>query len=322
MTLTLRILSEVIDHALDGPPGTPLEKQLICNMAGRWLTSAHEWRWLQGRSREVLLRPVVDIVAGTWAEASLQLTITDPATALANYTFVNGDKFQLTAGTGAQQRDYKLESRISSTVFQLEESIGAAADTQVDIAGSLPNDIIDFPRNIRRIDGYAATNSLINTFNLTHRQRMLQFRTVQPGISTLNFWGLLSWVIDPDGGPPVKRMEVWPQSSGTTTDNKFVLWVTEAWTEITADDQQLTLPTFLESFYLEAVKAHALGQDQEHVAPLVARLGQLKQSDWFMDLKLEDGMDQRDLGPLQGGAYASQRTGSVFQQENRVANPS
>ncbi len=322
MALTLRIIKEVIDHALDGSPGTPLETMRLANYAGRWLTSAHEWRWMQGRSLEVLLRPQVDVVAGTWADGTLQLTITSPATALANYVFVNGDKFEVTAGTGAQQRDYKIESRISDTVFQLEESIGAAADTQIDIAGRMPNDIIDFPRNIRRIHSYAATNSLINTFNLTHRKRMLEFRTVQPGISTLNFWGLLSWVIDPDGGPPVRRMEVWPQNTGTTTDNKFVLWVTEAWTEIIDDDTAITLPEFMEMFYLEVCKAVTAGQDQEHIMKLAQRLEELKQTSLFNDLMMEDGMDQRDLGPLQGGAYQSVRVGSVFMQENRVSNPS
>lgn len=74
------------------------------------------------------------IASATWTEATRTLTKTG---LFAEYVFAAGDKVWISAGTGATVGGYLVASRTSANAIVLQQSIGAAADGQTDIAGIL-----------------------------------------------------------------------------------------------------------------------------------------------------------------------------------------
>lgn len=73
----------------------------------------------------------ISVTGATWHESTLTLEKTN---AFASYTFVEGDKITVTAGTGADLGDYEIDSRTDDDNIVLKTSIGSAADGQTDIA--------------------------------------------------------------------------------------------------------------------------------------------------------------------------------------------
>lgn len=316
MTLTTELCLEIIDHALPGGPSTPLESMGIVNQAGHWLVSVHPWEWLKNRTADLELRPTVTLTGASWTAATKTLTETG---AFAGYSFLAGDQCEL-AGTGITDGLYTIASRTDNDSIVLVEEINAT-DVASGITGTLDNDQVALPGglDLQRIEAYAPSNGLINTFSLTTRQALLDLRTASPGLSTLNFWGLLSWFQEPSG-QPVRRFEFYPpQSSG---GRLLRIWYTAGWVDLTNSDAIVPIPDYMSGIFLEACKAVAWGHDKEDSGLVLNRLDAILATDSFRRVTERDGAGHKDLGPLTGGALA--RTGgisSVFDQERRVSNP-
>lgn len=76
----------------------------------------------------------IPLTGATWTNGTLTLTKTG---AFTNYTFRVGDRIRITGGTGATAGYYIVASRVSADAITLTATIGAGADGQTNIAGSL-----------------------------------------------------------------------------------------------------------------------------------------------------------------------------------------
>lgn len=76
----------------------------------------------------------ITVTGATYTHATKTIAKTG---AFTNYTYRKGDRWQQTAGTGDTPGDYLVASKVDSDSITLATSIGAGADGQTDIGGTL-----------------------------------------------------------------------------------------------------------------------------------------------------------------------------------------
>lgn len=316
-------LFEFIRHHLHGEPGTPIQPMDMVNYAGQLLVSGHDWYWLNGQEITLVLRSRITMEDASWTEATLTLTSTG---SFASYNFLEGDTIEITDGpSGVILKTLRVASRVDDDNITLAETISTSGDLAGGIQCEMLNSLVEFPGdfdNLQRITGYAAKNSLVNTMSLTTQNTLLELKTVTPGVSTLNFWGLVVWIDDPNGGPLLPRLSFWPDGGSTPDEEKFVVFLRGGWTKITTDTDCISLPEWLEPLYLEVLKVVASGYEEEQEEPMYVRFEQLRRSLMWRDAMLRDGTSQIDRGVMMGGATEATRRVTLFDQERLVAGPS
>jgi hypothetical protein len=322
MTLQVQKCIEVITHALPGEPASPVEAMEMVNQAGHWLVSIHPWEWLKGRTVDLDLRAQLSFTGASWTAATRTINSTG---SFASYSFLSGDSIEVTAGTGVVVGNYEIESRTDDDNIVLATSILATDIADASVGGTIDNDQVSLPSDFdfQRIEAYAASNGLVNTMNMTSRQRLLDLRAANPSVSTLSFWTVTSWVLDSTtsgGAAPVQRLEFWPP---VTSDRRALrIWYTAGWRNATMDSDIVGVPNFMELFFLECVKAVAKGHEKEMEGDMASRLERLLVSPWLLQLKLRDGMSVRDRGEMQNGSMETGRVHiSHFDNERTVLNP-
>lgn len=102
--------------------------------ANRFPTNGEGGATATATSSELAANKPLTITAATWTEATRTLTKTG---LFAEYAFAAGDRVYISGGTGATAGTYLVESRTSANAIVLQTSIGAAANGQTDIAGTL-----------------------------------------------------------------------------------------------------------------------------------------------------------------------------------------
>jgi len=285
-------------------------------------------------STDITMRLIPDRVAATqlatyfWgAQLEIGSTVTAYSPSFTDYEFLAGDQIEITGGTGITTGFYEVASKTDNSRIVLKESPITTDVTDNTIAGTLANEHVGLPTDFdfQRIEAFAATNGLTNTFNLTSRQFLLDLRTSRPSISTLNFWGAVGYFLDnkAGGAEAVPRLEFWPPVQSKRRALRIVY--TAGWRTLTADSDILQLPSggWMDLFFLEVVKAVARGYEKDHEGvSMMDQLSALRRSDAFHDLKVRDGMSQRTRGPIVNGALEMQgRISSHFDQERSVAGP-
>lgn len=295
--LTARLLEGIIRYDIGAHPGTPIEWLEMVNMAGQRFVALNAWKWLEGRQLVLRTRPQIAIEGATWTEATLRLT---KVGAFASYEFLSADTFQLTDGTGATVGTYEIVAKFSDDALTLRTSIGAAANGQTNIDGTMRNDQVEIDPDFdfQAITAYALTNGLVGSFELTGTQGMLDLRT-WPGLSsTISFWAVLNWVrgLPGSGGQPVPRLDLWPAAPDAT--EQIVLFYRAGWREVTTDTEVLSLPNWLNGLFIEVLRCVVSGFEDPEEGSVAARLTELKASTDYIDAVTRDAMAQPTIGPM------------------------
>lgn len=92
-------------------------------------TSGGKWATCTGSGANTIA-----LTGATWTNGTLTLTKTG---AFTNYVYKSGDRIRITGGTGATAGFYVVAGRTSADAITLTTTIGAGADGQTNIAGSL-----------------------------------------------------------------------------------------------------------------------------------------------------------------------------------------
>lgn len=306
--LSIRRLRDIAKYELGAAPGGPLEHFELINLAGRHLVSMFPWKWLEGREVRLRPRPEITLEGATWTEATLRITKTG---AFASYTFVDGDTFSCTDGTGATTGTYEVVAKVDSDSITLKTSIGAAANGQTDIDGSLKNDHITLPTDldIQQILAYSMTNGLLGMVEFTDEQTMLNLRNWPGGGRSTGFWALVRWVRTASNVRAVPHVELWPPSS--SSEEELVIFYRGGWIEVADDDDDLSLPQagWLDALFIEVFKAVVMGHEESEgggVARRLAGMSIVGQDGRFVDPIMRnaserDALFQPDHGPLENG---------------------
>lgn len=305
--LTTRLLAEVIRFEVGTSPGTPIETRELVNSAGEHLVAMFPWRWLEGRQLILRPRPTIAIEGATWTEGTKTLT---QVGAFTNYSFLSRDTVDLTTVPLGTTGTYEVASRTSADAIVLTTSIGAAVTTGV--IGTMRNDQIALPTDfdLQSITAYGMTSGLIGVLEFTSPQGMIDLRGWPSGGlqgTSFGFWALVNYVRSTSGGQPVPRLELWPGTS--SSEQALAIFYRGGWKEPDTDDEVLSIPGWVNSLFIEIVKAVVMGHEEPEGGSVDARLTALRGGSLYRDATVRDGMTQQNHGPMNGSWLESSSIG-------------
>lgn len=298
MTLTVTQATNHISDTLGGSLSSNLTALGIINEAGRHLCSMHEWNWLARPGYHLSFRAPIEITTGIWTVATKTLTETG---AFTDYTFLNGDVYEATGGSATTEGFYRIASRTNANSIVLETA--PSANNQTDFTGSIILGGVVLPSDFAEVISIHATNSLVSALQPTSIDYINQLRTNSVFVGAWIRWYAINWGADVTtaGGSPSPRLEVYPVPTAAGAD-ELTLFYRAGWQEVSGSSTNIPVPPWMESFYIQVLRAFARGYEEEDVMPLTKRLDILRTSSMFDELKRRDGNQQTNLGPMRGGA--------------------
>lgn len=292
---------ECEQHALHSLGAQSVDDELplqhIINGAGRHFYNSYPWQFSIGRSQRLSWKLPITETGGTWDEANLTVS----GLTLTNYTFEEGDQFEVTAGDNADVGvKIDIESATASTLV-LKSSIGSAADTNSDIGGKIDFDHIRMPSDFGAITSIDATDSLIREIYPTTLSHLLNLRTNPIEVTTWYYWVANNHVLLDNGGmAPI--LEIWPTPSAKES-GAITFFYRGTWNNI-GDGDMVPIPDFAIDYFIAIVRAFARGYEEEDQATVDQRLMALSRGELARVCKRFDGMQQSNmwLGPPINGA--------------------
>lgn len=310
------IVKSLLDHMRDtlGGGGFPpnLDAVNVLNQAGEHLHSMHPWRWAQGRSALLSTRGTISGTSASWTASSLTLT---KASAFTNYTFVDGDEIEITAGSGTEGF-YEIASRTSANAIVLSSSLSGS--NQTDISFALQPYSIDLPDDLRDIISIQGTDTVGRHLTLTSLAEVLRARE-NAGPNNIHWYGAVSYA----GSPPAPILEIGP-GAGDNATGAFRIFYRSRWLALRTDSTTVDVPEFCDALLIQIVRAFARGYVREDQGSLDARLAEIHAGPIFQAAKRSDGNVQPTYGKLRGGGPTIWRRGhsSGFAEiYNRVNTP-
>lgn len=315
-------LYPTIELSLSGAPPTEIAPKLLVDMAGEYLVSMHEWRWLVGTTGLIDLRGSLSFTNGTWTESTKTLT---SSAAFTSYSFLAGDQIRVTGGTGVTTGVYTVSSKTSANAIVLASSLSTAAVNLAtgDIAAELAPKTAALPSDFRSLHGIAITNAVVRGVEMVDLEELLMLRTYNDIVqASWNYKVAVNWL----GTPPSPYLEVWPTPTANLTGALEIVY-RKKWTRGSLDTTELPVPEFCEALLREIVKAFARGYIEEDEAGVDVRLAQVAAGPVCRAAKMQDGMQQRSIGMIRGGGvevHAGRRWGSSrgCSLASVVSNPS
>lgn len=306
------LTGQVLIDKLEAFSGTlPIAGLDILNEAGTYLMQMHRWNFARRRAEYLDLRGSITLSAATWSETTLELSQTG---AFTNYTYLVGDTVQITGGTGATVGWYKIASRTDDDTIVLEESIGAGANGQTDIAGTMKLNSVRLPDHFAEIlpPNNAKGNiseSVAQPFALVSLEEILAMRSFDDAPSDSMYYGAISSA-STSLIPPTPILEIHPPPH-TTIKGGLMVFVRLGWKRLTDDQEVIQIPEHIEGLYTEICLAvldgygkREKGSVRDRVSRVAASTGVEGGMTTFMMAKIADGAQQPFIGPLRNGSMA------------------
>ena len=104
-----------------------------------------------------------------------------------------------------------------------------------------------------------------------------------------------------DGGEPRARLEIWPDPDADAA-GAITFYYRGGWTNLNEDSEYVSLPAWLQSLYIQLVRAFARGYEREDMAGVSERCAQIMAGPLISAAVRRDGAMQPEYGGLQNGA--------------------
>ncbi len=345
MTLTVQEALRHIGHTLASGTDMPaIGGMRILNDAGEWLGAANQWKWLEGASATLdfnagtdfmwLPRNFRDLIAyNTTQGLTNKLILTthqdivelrtsevtqtnwiyrgvithkapyENATGTVVFTGLPTDADTLIFDDGIHDAvtfEFDDNSSVTETDVLRQVVIGATAATTVVALGNAINSA--------PVLFMSSTDDATTTVTVTHdNPGTLGNIAITDSTANVTVTGMSG---GRDGGAPRPRLDVWPDilsdDAGAVT-----IFYRAGWQHLDDDDEEVTVPDWLEFLYLQCVREVARGYEREDAEPMTARLNRLKKSDIWKSMVGRDAVVQPDYGPIRNGAAENAFTPSI-----------
>jgi hypothetical protein len=333
MTLTVQQALQHVDHALMGRRSEEIHGRTLINEVGEWLSNAHTWKWQVRKSAQLALRGKTHFNSVTSYTAATRTLVSTGS--FSAYQFETGDTIKVTTVGSLTNVNRLQEFTISSrtdddTIVLASPGLGSttadntANDSVLDWAGQIAIGYVAMPEDFQELVAYDATDSLINSLELTDLQHLLELRTNQIEVAAWNFYGSLIWFEDVNDGGQIKpRLEIWPDPPENNTES-FTIFYRRKWKRIEDDSERIPVPEFMESTFIQAIRAYARGyeDDADDQPQMSARLMSVGAGPVWTAAVDVDGRIQPDYGPMRGGAVQSMPQGYNRFLRTTIAGPS
>ena len=163
-------------------------------------------------------------------------------------------------------------------------------------------DYIELPADFGEMIAMNMADGLVKSFTFTTFQDLVQRRSTSTG-ATNHYWVAVSHPAPSDDGGivPDARLELYPTP---TTGDQITVAYRAKWDELSNDEDNALIPDYAESALVSAVRAFALGYEEEG---LEMRLAEIENGALWIRLKEKDGLIQPDYGPIRGSALSQIR---------------
>jgi hypothetical protein len=299
--LTARNLIDMLEHGLDGRMDSRYPPLDVINDAGRHFVSMHGWRFLRGRSVQLSGKGPLQFSGLTWNESAK--TLTGPASTFAAYDFLFRDMLKVTAGTGVTQPGdetdirYTIADKPDNQTLVLEESIGAAADDETDIAIEIQFNYVTFPDHVlpvRKVEHIEPTSNLLQTTEFRTPKFVQQHRSNASAINPFGFYLTYSHE-ETAAGVIFPRIELWPPLS-EDRPGFLTCWYQKGWKTLTDENAPIPILDYCDTLMRQLVRAFAKGYEEEEQASLNARLEEIDQGPVARYARDQDGAFFPNLG--------------------------
>lgn len=323
MVLTATQCAQQIRHTLGGELSSELDPLRITNEVGRMFVTMHAWKWLETAEANLDLRGSISITGGSWdladhGEGDLHLT---KASAFDDYTFSDGDTFEVTGGTDAILGHYRVTKRMADGNAILLESAITSSGEPSDIAGTLHTSAIALPSDFRELIAINTTSGLLRGVALTDHAELIQRRAASFVSEGFHYGAIVHAQSSATaGGAPTPRIEIWPAPSANELGVLTIMY-RAGWKSISNDTDLISIPDWIEPLYIQILRAFARGYEEEDAQILDQRLVAATNGIMFFAAVDRDAMVQPHYGKLRGGGAT--RTGfESFGNFNAVSAPS
>lgn len=321
MTLTYaECLSEIRDAlgASDSPAG--LNENRVIRDAGIYLLSWHRWSWMNTRTARLNLRGQITFSDGDWTETSKTLNSTG---AFTNYTFVDEDELQVTAGTGVTTGYYEVASRTDDDNIVLTTSLSTAGTdlSNTDITVEFNTNTVTLPSDFLQIVSLDVTDGLFRHAQPATLEEILERRTSGLQITLPDrYYYAVNWV---GTSPPTPVLEVYPEP-GSNQTAYFSLQYRTKFVGEDSDQSVVRVPEYMEGLFIQLVREWALGLKEHDNITLGDRLAALSRSPQFEMAKRVDGGVQGAYGEISGGhtAVTDRRIATLYHNGINIGGPS
>ena len=313
MVLTATQCQQQIRHTLGGELSNDLDPLRVTNEAGRWLATMHAWKWLETTEAHLDLRANVAITGAEFdvadnGEGNLHFSKTD---AFLNYTWSDGDTLEITAGTNMVAGHYRVTKKVDKDAVLLEKDASSTGTgTLTGVSATLHASAIILPADFRELLSYSTTSGLLTGLALTSYQDLIDRKQSISTHTSGYYYGAIahpSPVGSADSvGAPVPRLEIYP-APGANATGAIRIFYRSDWTDLTSDSELLRVPAYVETLFLQVLRAFARGYEEEDQGSLTARLLEIGSGPLFSTAVVRDGEIQPDYGPLKGGLTARAR---------------
>ena len=160
-------------------------------------------------------------------------------------------------------------------------------------------DYVALPADFKAIRAVTGTDSSRLSVDLVTLAEVLEWRTYASGSGEV--WKAALEASSPaTGGAVTWRLAVAPSPVSASTA-ALTLYYERGWRTVSESQDQLSLPSYCETLYLEVLRAFARGREEEDVASLDQRLEALARGQILDAAKRADSTAQPHLGTLRGG---------------------
>ena len=317
--LTVQDCATHIEHTLGGEMSPGISQMTIINQAGEYLVTIHPWKWLENVEAKLDLRGKILATGMDWDQSERTLTESGQ---FANYTFLEGDMIEITAGTGVPLGWYRIGKKTDDNTIVLGADIKSTDVTDDKIKGTIHTSAVALPSDFRELIAINTTSGLLKGVQLTSYNDLIQRRAA--GFTSNGFhWGTITHAVDEDGdytGDVTPRLEIWPTPSSNET-GALTIFYRKGWSTRSSHSQQLRIPTYLDSFFLQICRAFARGIEEEDEGTLNQRLTEATSGPLFLSAIDRDGSIQPHYGALRTGSIHHPFE-SPFNNFNTISGPS
>ena len=212
----------------------------------------------------------------------------------------DGDSFTLDDGVNAPiefEFDSAGDGTSGSGVTEIDTSASGLTSAQV---AALVQTAIESVRLTGPLDIDAVVDAdSASVVNLTNRRHgTIGNITITDASSGLAVTGMSG---GRDGGRPEPRIDIWPDPTADL-ENALTIYYRAGWTHLNVDDVDVAIPEWLETVYIQLVRAHARGYEREDRGSMSMRVEEIYRSPHMRAAMERDAEMQPDYGPMQGGA--------------------
>jgi len=339
--LTVEQCIDHVRHTLASGNKVPAIGALrILNDAGEYLCSFKAWAWLQGKRFQLDFESGQDyvwlpsdfqeltgidatnaITSGLMATTMQHLielrtsSITssnwiyyyaiahearhERATGTITFTDVPADDSTITIGDGintAIQFALDVGGSGGPETGDVNVDMSASGITAAGCANAL-QDAIQGQLLLRTLEVEASVSGAVVTLTSREPGTIGNVTITTTGTTNATITGMSGGI---DGGMPRARLEIWPDP-GSDDDDAVTIYYRAGWKTLDQDTEYVSIPTWLQTLYIQLVRAFARGYEREDVASLSARCAEVMGGPLALAAVRRDDMMQPSYGELMGG---------------------